>query len=186
VRKWKIIFKNAWCCRTCRQKQLICTRMQSLNRGTDAVPSKNGKMYEKMSRYNAKKVVGTNGTHGTHYSAKGKNNVPGPVLSPPSPVNCPRNRFPGTGFQMGSPHLESKNSGPLPQGFTPETRKRLRADAVKSTHLKPSGHRTGTTTVPCPKPECVQRYQRCAKNQEPSQNKGAPFPHQAQCGRVPD
>ncbi len=88
------------------------------------------------------------------------------LIKSPSPVHCPRNR--------------------LSQGFTPETRKRLRADAVKSTYLKPSCHRTGTTTVPYPKPECVQRYQRCAKNhQEPSQNKGAPFPHQAQCGRVP-
>jgi hypothetical protein len=55
--------------------------MQSLNRGTEAVPSKNGKMYEKMRRYNAKKVLGTNGTHGTHYSARGKNNVPGQVRS---------------------------------------------------------------------------------------------------------
>jgi hypothetical protein len=46
------------------------------------------------------------------------------------------------------------------KGFTPETRKRPRADAVKSTHLKPSCHRTGTTTVPYPKPECDLRYQR--------------------------
>ena len=60
---------------------LICTCMQSLNRGTDAVPSKNGKIYQKMSRNNAKKVLGTNETHGTHYSARGKSSVPGRVLS---------------------------------------------------------------------------------------------------------
>ena len=51
-------------------------------------------------------------------------------------------------------------------------RKQTRADAVKSTHLKPSCHRTGTTTAPRPTPECDLRYQRCTKNhQESSQNK---------------
>ena len=49
------------------------------------------------------------------------------------------------------------------QEFTPKTRKRLRADAVKSTHLKPSCHRTGTTTAPRPKPECDLRCQRCTQ-----------------------
>ena len=61
---------------------------------------------------------------------------------------------------LGSPHLESKSSGPLSQGFTPKTRKRPRVDVIKSTHLKPSFHLTGTTTVPHPKPECDLRYQR--------------------------
>jgi hypothetical protein len=56
-----------------------------------------------------------------------------------------------------SPHLESNISGPLAQGFTPKT---TNADSLKITHLKPSGHHTGTTTVPCPKLECDLRYQR--------------------------
>ncbi len=85
MRKWKVIFTNARCWQNMSAETidlyLICTCMQSLNRGTDAVPSKNGKMYEKMSRNNAKKVLGTNETHGTHYSARGKSSVPGRVLS---------------------------------------------------------------------------------------------------------
>jgi hypothetical protein len=75
------------------------------------------------------------------------------------------------------------------QGFTPKTRKRPRADTVKSTHLKPSCHRTGTTTVPRPKPERDPRYQRIPllTHQETHSSKqtGTTFPHQAQCGRVP-
>jgi hypothetical protein len=85
VRKWKVIFTNARCWQNMSAETidlyLICTSMQSLNRGTDDVPSKNGKMYEKMSRNNAKKVLGTNETHGTHYSARGKSSVPGRVQS---------------------------------------------------------------------------------------------------------
>jgi hypothetical protein len=50
------------------------------------------------------------------------------------------------------------------QEFTPKTRKRLRPDAVKSTHLKYSCHRTGTTTAPHPKPECDLRCQRCTQD----------------------
>ena len=49
------------------------------------------------------------------------------------------------------------------KGFTPKTRKRLRADAVKSTHLKPSCHQTGTTTAPRSTPECDLPYQRCLR-----------------------
>jgi hypothetical protein len=61
------------------------------------------------------------------------------------------------------------------QEFTPKTRKRLRADTVKSTHLKPSCHRTGTTTAPRPKPECDPRCQRCTQDPPKShlQNKWA-------------
>ncbi len=49
------------------------------------------------------------------------------------------------------------------KGFTPKPRKRLCADAVKSTHLKPSCHLTGTTTAPHSTPECDLRYQRCLR-----------------------
>jgi hypothetical protein len=89
---------------------------------------------------------------------------------------------------LGSPHLESKCSA-LAQGFTPKTRKRPCADDVKSAYLNPSCHRTGTTTVPRPKPECDQRYQRIPllahQEPHPSEQAGATFPHQAQSGREP-
>ena len=72
----------------------------------------------------------------------------------PSPVCRPKDRFPGQ-----SPSGIQVQRTPA-QGFTPNTLTRPRADTVKSTHLKPSFHRTGTTTVPGPKPECDPRYQR--------------------------
>ncbi len=70
------------------------------------------------------------------------------------------------------------------QGFTPKTRNRPCADGVKITHLKPPCHRTGTTTVPRPKPDCEPRYQRIPllahQEPHPSIQAGATFPHQAQ------
>ncbi len=101
----------------------------------------------------------------------------------PSPVCRPKDRFPGQ-----SPSGIQVQRTPA-QGFTPKTRKRLLPDSVKSTHLKPSCHRTGTTTVTLPKPECDPRYQRIPllahQESHPSKQAGPTFPHQAQSGRVP-
>ncbi len=89
---------------------------------------------------------------------------------------------------LDSPHLESKSNRPLTQGFTPKTRNRPRVDTVKSTYLNPSCHRTGTTTVPCPKPECDLRYQRIPFRVPPRdtsfKKQGETIPHQVQSGRV--
>ncbi len=99
----------------------------------------------------------------------------------PSPVSWPRCRFPGQ-----SPSGIQVQWTPA-QGFTPKTRKRPRADTVKSTYLKPSWHHRGTTTVPRPKPECDPLYQRIPllSHQEPHPSKqtGPTLPHQAQSGR---
>ncbi len=106
------------------------------------------------------------------------------LIKSPSPVRCPRNRFPGP-----SPSV-NPCIGPHARIHT-QNRKRLRADAVKSTHLKPSCHRTGTTTAPRPKPECDPRCHESEMHPRPTQElstkqAGASFPHQAQCGRVPE
>jgi hypothetical protein len=87
----------------------------------------------------------------------------------PSPVCRPKDRFPGQ-----SPSGIQVHRTPA-QGFTPKTRKRPRTDAVKSTHLKPSCHRTGTTTVPRPKLEHDPRYQSIPllAHQEPHPSKQA-------------
>ena len=58
------------------------------------------------------------------------------LIKSPSPVRCPRNRFPGP-----SPSV-NPCIGPHAKDSHPKTRKRLRADSVKNTHLKPSCHRT--------------------------------------------
>ena len=101
----------------------------------------------------------------------------------PSPVCRPKDRFPGQ-----SPSEIQVQRTPA-QGFTPKTRKWPCTDTVKITHLKTPCHRTGTTTVPRPKPECDPRYQRILlldhQEPHPSKQAGATFPHQAQSGRVP-
>ncbi len=71
----------------------------------------------------------------------------------------------------------------LPSLYGRETRKRPRADVVRRTYLNPSSHRTGTTTVPRPKPEGDPRYQNIPfldhQETHPSKQAGATFPHQA-------
>ncbi len=98
-------------------------------------------------------------------------------------LSLPPHRFPGQ-----SPSGIQVQWTPA-QGFTPKTLKRPRADAVKSTYLKPSCHRTGTTTVPRPKPERDPRYQRIPllthQEPHPSKQAGTTFSLQSQSGRVP-
>ena len=76
---------------------------------------------------------------------------------------------------LGSPHPCVQVQRTPAQGSTPKTRKRPRADAVKNTHLKPSCHRTGTTTVPRPNRNvtCVIRGSRSWSHQEPHPSKQA-------------
>jgi hypothetical protein len=101
----------------------------------------------------------------------------------PSPVRWPRDRS----------HSQSPSTNPVyrtpGKGFTPRTSQRTRVVTIKNTDLKSSCHRTGTTTVMCPKSECDLRYQRIppgtTKDQILQNKQEKTFPHQAQPGRVP-
>ena len=88
------------------------------------------------------------------------------LIKSPSPVRCPRNRFPGPSPSVNpciGPH--AKDSHPKPASDCVLTPSRARISSPLATGQ-------GTTTAPRSTPECDLRDQRCAKNhQEPSQNK---------------
>ena len=72
----------------------------------------------------------------------------------PSPVYLSRHRS-----HRQAP-IHKSNVSDYCKGFIPRTSERPRVDTIKNTHLKPSCHRTGTTSVELPKPECDLRHQR--------------------------
>ena len=57
------------------------------------------------------------------------------------------------------PIHESSEADPC-KGFTSRTSNRPHVSTLKNTYLKPSSHRTGTTTVTRPPTECDLRHQR--------------------------
>ena len=103
------------------------------------------------------------------------------LIESPSPVRCPRNRFPGPSPSVNpctGPH--AKDSHPKPASDCVLTPSRARISSPLATAREQRPHRAPNRNVTYVIRDAPKRPPRVIPKQA-----GASFPHQAQCGRVP-